>query len=147
MALNSALEDFERNTLGAIAGLLGKLHYIAELHDGRGSYSHWGLGRVHGEETARRAIRTSHATVLSEILRTPLRVLDEDLRRSASGGQVSTREFLVSLKKLTAQVLPDRPMAATEKHFTAVLHALFALLENPARASRPDASLPPLPGR
>jgi len=145
VALKSALEDFEATSLGAIPGLLGKLHYIAGLHDGSGSYSHWGMGRVHGEETARRAIRSSHAAVLTQVLRTPLRVLDEDLRRSASSGQVTALAFLVSLKKLAAQALPDRSVTASEKHLTAVLDALSALLESPARASRPDASPPPLP--
>jgi hypothetical protein len=158
VALKSALEDFEGTTLAAISGLLGKLYYLAGLHDGYGKYSHWGMGRVHGEEAARRAIRTSHAAVLAQVLRTPLRELDEDLRRSASSAQISAREFLQSLNKLAPQALPspqraktgtaadgpERSLAASEKHFRAVLHALFALLANRAPASRPDAS-PPLP--
>lgn len=144
MALRSALEDFESTSLGAIPGLLGKLHYIAELHDGRGSYCHWGMGRVHGEEAARRAIRTSHAAVFTRVLRTPLRVLAEDLSGSASSAQVTALEFLSSLEKLTPQVLPARPVAAAQKHLTAVLHVLWALVESQARASHQDAS-PPLP--
>ena len=147
MALKSALEDFETTTLGAIPGLLARLHYIASLHDGQGSYSHWGMGRVHGEEGARRAIRTAHAAILTQILRTSLRVLDEDLRSSASGGQVTALEVLGSLKEMTLQALPDRAGPASEKHLRAVLHALSALLESPARASHPDASLPPPPVR
>lgn len=147
MALKSALEDFESTTLGAIPGLLAKLHYIAALHNGHGSYSHWGMERVYGEATARRAIRAAHSAVLTQVLRTSLRVLNEDLRRSASGGQITEREFLVSLKQLAPRALPDRAAAASEKHLTAVLHALLALLENPARASHPDALLPPPPVR
>ena len=145
MALRSAVEDFEDTTLAAIPGLLGKLHYIAGLHDGRGGYSHWGMGRVHGEEAARRAIRAAHAAVFSQVLRTSLRVLDQDLRSSASTAQVTALEFLGSLKKLAPQALPDRSIAASSKHLMAVLHALSALLENPARASHPDAwPRPPL---
>ena len=158
MAFKSAVEDFEGTTLAAIPGLLGRLHYLAGLHDGHGNYSHWGMGRVHGEEVARRAIRTSHAAVLAQVLRTPLRELDEDLRRSAVSEQVTAREFLMSLRKLAPQALPlpqraktgtaangtERSAVASEKHFRAVLHALSALLASPARASRPDAS-PPLP--
>jgi len=146
VARKSALEDFESTTLGAIPGLLARLHYIASLHDGHGSYSHWGMGKVHGKEAARRAIRTAHAAILTQVLRTSLRVLDEDLRRSASSGQVTTLEFLGSLKKLAPQALPDRA-AASAKHLTTVLHALSALLENPARASHPDAWPLPPPGR
>jgi hypothetical protein len=144
VALKSALEDFETTTLGAIPGLLAKLHYIAALHDGHGGYSHWGMGRVHGEEAARQAIRTAHTAVLTHVLRSSLRLLDQDLRRSASGEQITEREFLASLEKLAPQALPDRSLTAAEKHLTAVLHALSALLENPARASHPDA-LPPQP--
>lgn len=147
MGLKSALEDFEGTSLGAISGLLGKLHYFAELHDGRGRYSHWGMGRVHGEEAARRAMSTSHAAVLTRVLRTPLRVLAEDLSGSASSAQVTAQAFLLSLEKLTPQALPSRPVAASQKHFTAVLHALSALVESQARASRPDASPPPPPVR
>lgn len=143
MALKSALEDFEGTTLSAIPGLLGKLHYVARLHDGEGSYSHWGMRRVHGEEAARRAIRTSHATILTQILRTPLRVLAEDLRSSAARLHLTAREFLSSLEKLATQVLPERA-GASEKHLTAVLHALSALTQNQVRAIRQDAwPLPP----
>ena len=158
MAFKSALDDFESNTLAAIPGLLGKLLYLAGLHDGRGSYSHWGMGRVHGVEAARRAIRASHQAVLARVLRTPLRTLDEDLMISASNLQVSPADFLLSLKKLARHALPLRQQAkaeaeytrpersteAAEKHLRAALHALSALLANPASASHPDAS-PPLP--
>jgi hypothetical protein len=147
VALKSALEDFESITLGAIPGLLGKLHYLAVLHDGRGRYSHWGMARVHGEEGARRAIRTSHAAVLAQVLRTPLRVLDEDLKGSAASAQTTAAEFLLSLKQLGPQVLPERPGEASEKHFMAVLHALSVLLANPGRANPPGASPPPLLGQ
>jgi hypothetical protein len=144
VALRSAVEDFEYTTLAQIPGLLGRLLYLAELHDGRGRYSHWGMGKVYGEDVARRAIRAAHTAVLTQVLRTSLRELDQDLRRSASCGQITELEFLVSLEKRMAQVLPDRPAAASEKHLSAVLHALAALLQSPARASHPDA-LPPLP--
>lgn len=147
MARKSALEDFESTTLGAIPGLLAKLHYIAALHDGHGSYAHWGMGKVHGEEAARRAIRTAHVAVLAQVLRSSLRLLDQDLRRSASNGQITERELLVSLERLAPQALPDRSVAASEKHFTAVLHALSALLENPALANHLDALRPPPPVR
>jgi hypothetical protein len=144
VARKSALEDFESTTLGAIPGLLAKLHYIAALHDGHGSYAHWGMGKTHGQEAARRAIRAAHTAVLTQVLRSSLRVLDQDLRRSAASGQIGEREFLVSLKKLAPQAVPDRSVAASGKHLTTVLQALSALLENPAQASHQDAlRLPP----
>lgn len=145
VGLKSALEDFESTTLGAIPGLLGKLHYLAGLHDGRGRYSHWGMARVHGEEAARRAMRASHTAVLAQVLRAPLRVLDEDLKCSASSVQTTAAEFLLSLKQLVPHLLPERSVEASEKHLMAVLHALSVLVANQGRANHPDASRPPLP--
>ena len=147
MALKTALEDFESTSLGAIPGLLAKLHYLAAIHDGHGNYSHWGMDRVHGNGAARRAIRASHVAVLTQVLRTPLRVLEEDLRRSATSRQVTAPQLLTSLVKLMPQALPERPGTGSERHFTAVLQALSALLESRARANLPDASLPPQPAQ
>ncbi len=143
MSLKSAIEDFEATTLGAIPGLLAKLHYVAGLHDGGGTYAHWGMGRTHGEDAARRAIRASHAALLARVLRTPLRELDEDLRISAASRQLTVLAFLASLKILSRRALPDRPVLAAEKHFNSVLDALSALLpQNPEPAIRQDASPP-----
>jgi hypothetical protein len=144
VALRSPLEDFECTTLGAIPGLLGKLHYLATLHDGRGVYSHWGMARVHGEEAARQAICASHTAVLAQVLRAPLRVLDEDLKHSAYSVPKTAAEFLLSLKQLGSQVLPERPVQASEKHLMAVLRALSGLVANQERANHQDASPPPL---
>ena len=146
MPLKSALEDFETTTLQAIPGLLAKLHYIAGLHDGRGNYSHWGMGRIHGEDAASKAMRTSHGTVLAQVLRMPLRILDKDLARSAANEQMSAQEFLTSLSERAPQALLERAGAPSQKHLTSVLHALAALLESRVHASRPDASplLPPV---
>ena len=144
MALKSPLEDFEATTLKAIPGLLAKLHYIAGLHDGEGNYSHWGMGRTHGEEVSRRAIRTSHAAVLNQVLRTPLRLLDEDLRRSASSRKMTAQDLLTSLIQRVPQALLERAGTPSQKHLRAVLHALSALMESRVSATRPDASrLPP----
>ena len=145
MALRSALEDFESTTLAAIPGLLGKLHYIAGIHNGRGKYSHWGMGKTHGKEASGYAIRTLHAAVLTQVLRTPLRALDDDLRRSALSAQLTNPQFLLALEKRAPQALPERSAEASEKHLMAVLHALSALLQSPARASHLNASLPPPP--
>lgn len=140
MAVRSALEDFEETTLKAISGLLAKLHYLATLHDGHGHYAHWGMERVHGAEASARAIRSSHVAVLTQVLRAPVRVLLQDVAASAATVRVPAHEFLRSLGKSPQQVLPERCMAASQKHLIAVLHGLSALLERQERASRPGAS-------
>lgn len=146
MPLRSAQDDFEAHTLSAIPGSLAKLHYVAGLHDGQGGYSHWGMGRVHGADAARRAIRAAHATMVTRVLRTPLKDLAEDLACSAAAVNVSCEEFLLLLETQERRVLPHSSFLASQKHFKAVLHALSALLRNQALANRPGASrlLPPV---
>jgi hypothetical protein len=145
VAVRSAVEDFEGTTLEAVPGLLGKLHYLARLHDGLGKYRHWGMERVHGAEAAARAIHSSHMSVLTRVLRAPLRVLVEDASRSASGLQISNRELIHSLKTMPRQLFPERSQAVSQKHLMATLNALSALVESRGHASRQAASpLPPL---
>jgi hypothetical protein len=79
MRLQSALEDFEANTLGAVSGSLSRLSYVGRLHDGNGTYGHWGLSKVYGGGDAQRAIRTSHRGLLSEVLKKPLAALLNEL--------------------------------------------------------------------
>lgn len=140
MAFRSALEDFEGTSLGAISGLLAKLHYLATLHDGNGHYSHWGMERIHGAEASARAIHASHVAVLTQVLRAPMRVLLQDVTLSSSRLGVPVCEFVRFLKNSPRQVLPERCMAASQKHLMAVLHGLSALLERQGPANRPGAS-------
>ena len=144
VALRSALEDFKSSTLTAVPGLLGKLRYLAQLHDGHGDYSHWGLKKVYGSGTAEKAMRASHGTLVSGVLRTPLRDLLDDLKWSATGAQVTQLEFLSCLETPQANALPVQRLRASEKHFRSVLHSLFALVQNRAPAVPRDVSpLPP----
>ena len=92
MRLRSAFEDFQNNTLAVIPGLLGKLSYIGELHDSDGAYHHWGLEKVYGKDIARGAIRASHRTLLSNILKTPLRVLLDEVGASSANCHLAERE-------------------------------------------------------
>src|SRR5438477_13190811 len=77
MTLKSALQDVKETTLSAVAGLLGKLAYLASLRR-KGRYAHWGMESVHGLESSERALRTVHAEVLKSVLRAPISTLEED---------------------------------------------------------------------
>lgn len=147
VALRSALEDFESRTLSAVPGLLGKLRYLAQLHDGHGDYSHWGLKKVYGSGAAEKAIRASHGTLVSGVLRTPLRDLADDLKWSATGAQITEPEFLSCLETSQENALPVQRLGASEKHFRSVLHSLFALVQNRASAAPRDVSPPPPPAQ
>src|SRR5271165_1622844 len=141
MRLKTALEDFERNTLGAVPGLLGRLSYVGRLHDGNGTYEHWGLAKVYGGEAATCAIRASHRVLLSEVLKKPLAVLLNDVQASCSNEHLTEREFLASLTHC-----PPRPISpAALAHLRSVLSALSALVESRDNANLRGASQPRQP--
>jgi hypothetical protein len=145
VVLTSAFEDFEGRTLSAVPGLLGKLRYVAHLCDSSRTYSHWGLEKVHGGDAAGKAMRSSQRTLLTRILRTPLRDLADDLQRSAAAAEMKDLDFLSTLERPVRNDLPVQNFRASEKHFMSVLHTLSALAQNRVPANPQDVSplLPP----
>jgi hypothetical protein len=127
MMLKSVKEDLQARTLRAISGLLGKLDYFASLRQKDGSYHHWGLARVHGEAAAQTALADAHRSLVSVILRTPLRKLVEDLEESREPKSVSQAEFLKDLQTHESEVLPLDPAAGYRRHLSSMLQALSAL--------------------
>ncbi len=130
MTLLSVLEDFLRNTLGAMPGRLAKLQYIAGLRDEKGRYSHWGLARVHGRKAAEPAIAEAHKMVVLDILRTPIQELAEeppgqDGKRLAELGSMNDPEMVKRLQ-------PEDLGGGSARHFNSVLHALSKLARNRA---------------
>jgi hypothetical protein len=127
MTLKSAMEDLQTRTLHAVSGLLGKLDYLSSLREPDGSYCHWGMARVHGEPATQRALVDAHRSLVTKILRTPLRVLLRDADQSMNpkeGGQV---DFLERLRRRHTEVLPPGYGAGTERHLSSVLEALWRL--------------------
>ena len=149
MRLKSAIEDFRANTLGVVPGLLGRLSYLGSLYDGKGTYNHWGLAKVYGNEAAQGAIRTSHQLLLSEVLKKPLAVLLTDVQASCSNEDLTEREFVARLVKSAPRPLPlPKPLSpAARAHLGAVLGALSALVESRGDAKLQGASQSPPPGR
>ena len=145
VTFTSAFEDFEGRTLSAVPGLLGKLRYVAHLCNSSGANLHWGLGKVHGNEAAEMAIRSSQRMLVTRILRTPLRDLADDLQRSATGAEMKDVDLLSTLERPLKGDLPVQNSGASEKHFRSVLHTLSALTQNRLPASPQDVSplLPP----
>lgn len=139
MSLTSAFEDFVHTTLSAFPGLLAKLEYLSGLKQVDGGYGHWGLSRVHGEAAAQRALAESHSILLSEILRTPLRTLMEDVTVSAATQERTAPVYLEQLAKRSWQLLPKQVGGGSDRHFSSVLHALSALARSRPNATRPNA--------
>jgi len=129
MTLKSVKEDLQASTLRAVSGLLARLEYFTSLREEDGSYSHWGLSRVHGEEAAQRALAQAHQENVSLILRTPLlNLLDDAQQSSLQLGAVQER-FLQQLQAHKIQIVPKTPSAGSPRHLSSVLRALSALVK------------------
>lgn len=126
MSLKSAAEDLEARTLRAVSGLLRKLEYLAGLRQSDGSYTHWGLSRVHGDDATQRALGEAHRGVVSTILRTPLRKLLQDLDNSGPECERDPADLLTKLRD-SSQVVPPQPGAGAARHLSSVLRAVASL--------------------
>ena len=137
MTLKSALQDVKETTLTAVAGLLGKLSYLASLRRHDGAYEHWGIALVHGEESSERALKTAHSEILNSVLRTPLPEMEEDLRESSQGSGVTEGAYVDAMRGQFAELLPgERKDSPAATHLNSVLVALSGLQKHPGRATR-----------
>jgi len=138
MTLLSAAEDLQGTTLKAIAGSLRRLEYVCGLKNPEGKYEHWGLRRVYGEDAAHRALAEAHRVLLSTVLATPIRELEEDVRRSSEQAGISESEFLERLSHNRSGLLPASPGAGSGRHLNSVLLALSSLRRNRAMFATPQ---------
>ena len=126
MTLLPIKDDFVERTLVKIPGVLGKLGYLAELRE-NGKYVHWGLGRIYGEEVLQRTLAEVHRGLFLQVLRTPLRQLLEEVRRSAVQPN-DIRRYLESLLRDVRSLTPPNLGGGSEAHFHSVVRALLSLL-------------------
>jgi len=137
MTLKSALQDVRETTLAAVSGLLGRLGYLASLRRKGGSYQHWGIALVHGEEPSERALRTAHAEVLSSVLRTSLPELAEDLQESSAAQGLAPDAYVEEMQAQFDELLPgERRDSPAASHLSSVLAALSSLQKSRGRATR-----------
>jgi hypothetical protein len=149
MTLKSALEDVLGTTLAAVAGVVGKIEYLASLRDlASGAYSHWGLSRAYGDSAAQQALAEAHRLLFLRLLRTPLRTLRDDVVASCevthSGGaekRMTAGEYLENLRECVPALMPQDLGGGSARHFSSVLRALSILVSNPAEA--PPEAIPP----
>jgi hypothetical protein len=144
MTLKSALQDVRETTLAAVSGLLARLAYLGSLRRREGSYLHWGMSLVHGEDASDRALKAAHTEVLSTVLRTPISDLVEDLRESSQDSEKTTGAYVEEMREQFSELLPSPQDAASARHLNSVLVALSSLEKNQTRAT-PSASSQPLP--
>lgn len=120
----SALEDLLERSLQTLSGVWGKFHYLCSLRDNSGRYEHWGFIRTHGDTSAQAAFADAHTALFSNILRTPLEELLEDVEFSAEKMSVSTDEFISGMRRVADKASPQNLAGGTLAHFNSVLDAL-----------------------
>jgi len=133
MTLKSAFEDLSRTTLEALYGCLRRLEYLASLRVSKGEYTHWGFGKVYGEQPARKALTSAHRSTVSEVLSTPLKDLLEESESSCEKEGIPTEDFLKNLTEKQDLLLPPDPGAGSARHLNSVLRALLGLERNRER--------------
>ena len=142
MTLKSALEDLLGTTLAGVAGIAGKIEYVASLRDAAsGAYSHWGLTRAYGESAAQHALAEAHRLLFLRLLRTPLRILRDDVVVSSGALQMTAGEYVESLRSRVPALLPADLGGGSARHFSSVLQALSILLSSPPKT--PSGAIPP----
>jgi hypothetical protein len=142
MTLQSALEDLLGTTLAGVVGIAGKIEYVAGLRDTTsGTYSHWGLARAHGESAAQHALAEAHRLLFLRLLRTPLRVLRDDVVLSSGALKITAGEYVDRLRSRAPALLPADLGGGSARHFSSVLHALSILVSPPPKS--PPESTPP----
>lgn len=127
MTLLAIKDDFIERTLAKVPGVLGKLGYVAELRE-NGRYVHWGLQRIYGEEGMQRTLGDVHRGLFLQVLRTPLRQLLEDARRSAIAQQSDVKGYLEAILKDARVLIPPHLGGGSAGHFNSVVAALLSLL-------------------
>src|SRR5216683_5353061 len=110
MTLKSALQDLRETTLAAVSGLLAKLAYLASLRRREGGYLHWGLSLIHGEESSARALKAAQTEVLSNVLRTPISELVEDLREASQNSDKTAEAYVQACANSSANCCLHRTM-------------------------------------
>lgn len=134
MTLKSALEDVLGTTLAGVAGIVGKIEYVASLRDtASGSYSHWGLTRAYGEQAAQQALAEAHRLLFLRVLRSPLRALQDDVMISCGALQMTAGEYMERLRSRMPALLPQDLSGGSAAHFSSVLHVLSILVSRPVK--------------
>jgi hypothetical protein len=143
MTLRSALEDLSETTLAGVAGIAGKIEYVASLRDATsGCYSHWGLTRAYGDAAAQDALAEAHRLLFLRLLRTPLRTLRDDVMVSSRELQMTAGEYVEGLRSRLPALLPADLGGGSARHFSSVLETLSILISSAVQA--PLAATPPV---
>ena len=125
--IDSPIDDFSKNTLGAVPGMLGKLLYVAGLRQNSDEYFHWGMVRSHGEASTSLAIGQSHTDLFIALLRTPIASLWQEVCNVALDDNTVVQEYIDKLTEKGDLLVPAQLQGGVRRHFNSILVALCCL--------------------
>jgi hypothetical protein len=137
----SAGSDLWRNTLSQIPTVFGRLVYLASLRNSNnGSYEHYGLALVFGEDEANRALKDSHSTVFAEWLTFNLEQQKADLDLYLAGLFEDRRVVIETWVRLAPyqNLIPASIRSVERRLYINDLTALIELFRNVYAVAAPD---------
>jgi hypothetical protein len=137
----SAGSDLWRNTLSQIPTVFGRLVYLASLRNSNnGSYEHYGLALVFGEDEANRALKDSHSTVFAEWLTFNLEQQKADLDLYLAGLFEDKRVVVETWVRLAPyqNLIPAAIRGVERRLYINDLSALIELFKNVYAVAAPD---------
>jgi hypothetical protein len=137
----NAAADLWRNTLSQIPTVFGRLVYLASLRNpNNGTYEHYGLALVFGEDEANRALRESHSTVFTEWLTFNLEQQKADLDLYLAGLFEDKRQVIETWVRLAPyqNLVPASIRSVERRLYINDLTALIELFRNVYGVAAPD---------
>jgi hypothetical protein len=122
--LLSAEEDFQRNTLDKINGVLEKVRYLANLKTESGALQHWGLERQYGSQRAAEVLQDKCAEQLQVMLQEELATLWREAQSLSHRASQDSETFLKGLMSDLEAITPERLTKLQARHLKAILVAL-----------------------
>ncbi len=139
--LRGAAADLWRHTLSQIPSLFGRLVYLCSLRDqNSGSYQHFGLAHIYGDEDTDRALRASHADTFNEWLCLKLEEQKSDLDLYLTDLEGDRRALLDTWIRLQPyrNLVPSGAREVERELYMADLETILALLRNEYGVAEPD---------
>lgn|SRR6185312_5869541 len=124
MRLLSPEEDFHRNTVDKVGGVLGRARYFANLKEPGGSLHHWGLERQYGRQRAAEILQRCCTEQIHMLLQQEMSSLWQEAQTISQENALDPATLLRKLARDLEEVLPDFVTKLQLRHFRAVLHAL-----------------------
>jgi len=133
--------DLWRNTLAQIPSVFGRLVYLCSLRDANtGTYRHFGLSQIFGDQAADEALRNSHQQVFAEWLQFGLEQQKADLDLYLAGLEGDRRTIIQTWIRLAPyrNLVPSTARDVERELYLRDLETLLELFRSEYGVASPD---------